>query len=106
MNISKLELIALLFDYVNGIETANHKMAEAYKNENRIWSNDEWIYVKDIEVAFRAMKKLHSKGDFKYFPHIKEILLNQESIYNINDCWLRERILDCKQNLSTLYPNQ
>ena len=103
MDISKFELVALLFDHTNGSEIASKKIAQAYKHKNLIWSQDEWIYVKDVEAALKAMKKLFDKGDFEQFPQIKEMVLGTAPVPEINDSWLKSRILDCQSNLEALY---
>ena len=103
MNISKLELVELLLDYANGNEIASQIIAEANKHKNLIWSQDEWVYVKDVEAALRAMKKLYENGDFSQFSQIKEIILGSESVAEMSDSWLKNRVLDCRFNLDCLY---
>ncbi|WP_445765973.1 hypothetical protein [Rheinheimera sp.] len=103
MNISKAELLDLLFEYTNGDEIAGQRVAKAYKNKNLFWSQDEWVYVKDIEAAFRAMKKIQDNEGFEQFSHIREIILGSAPFDGISDNWLRNRVLDCKRNLDTLY---
>lgn len=104
MNISKFELIDLLLGFVNGNENASNKFAEAYKNKNLIWSNDEWIYVKDIEASLKSMKKIYEKGEFEQFSRIEEIILGPSAaLDSIEDSWLKRRTLDCRENIKNLY---
>ncbi|MBV2130507.1 hypothetical protein [Arsukibacterium indicum] len=105
MKISKTNLLDLLLDYIDGKSEAVKRISEAYKTKNTIWSNDEWIYVKDVEACLKSMKKIHQQGEFDQFVNVKQLLLDKKCQTDvIEDVWIKNRLLECRASLQSLYP--
>ncbi|WP_372626923.1 hypothetical protein [Arsukibacterium sp.] len=105
MKIPKFKLLDLLLDYLDGKSEAVNRISEAYKTKNTIWSNDEWIYVKDVESSLKSLKKIHQQGEFEQFVNIRQLLLSEECQTDlVEDKWMKNRILECRQSLHSLYP--
>ncbi|SNY58980.1 hypothetical protein SAMN06297280_3534 [Arsukibacterium tuosuense] len=105
MKISKTNLLDLLLDYIDGKTEAVNRISEAYKTKNTIWSNDEWIYVKDVEASLKSMKKVHQQGEFEQFVNIRQLILDKKCQTDlIEDTWIKNRILECRESMHSLFP--
>ncbi len=103
MIISRDHFIELVIGFLEGDEECARAMADAYTKKKPIWEKDEWIYVKDIEMCLKGIYKIHKKGGFDDFRSVKRLILDEEDrTESISDCWIRERIRDCRTSLEGL----
>ena len=98
------DFIELLIGFVEGDEECVKAMADAYTKSKPLWKNDEWLYVKDIEMNLKEIFKIHQQGNFDNFKSVKRFILNEEdTIDSISDSWVRDKLRDCRSSLSHIH---
>jgi len=98
--ISKKNLLDFLWDVVNEKPEALATRSVAAKEKNKYWKADEWIYIKDTEVALKMLLKDLKKANLTFAGSISGVILDGtgEEFFSRSE-WALEKIKECRSNM-------
>lgn len=101
--LSKTELLDFLWDVVNEQPEALATRSIAAKEKNKYWKADEWIYIKDTEVALKMLLKDLRKSNLTFTGSISGVILNgvDEEVFSKSE-WALEKIKECRSNMQLI----
>lgn len=105
MKISNEALIEFLICFIEGDSESERLMEDAYKGTKKIWEKREWIFVKDIEMCLKGINKTLSTSGFSSLSEAGRFILSDDDVSLVQDVWVRERVIECRNSLSELSGN-
>lgn len=98
--ISKKELLDLLWGVANDKPEALEIRNIAAKDKGRFWKSDEWIYIKDTEVALKMIFKELKKSEVTFDGSMSSLILHGsgEDLF-LQSNWALAKIRECRENM-------
>jgi hypothetical protein len=105
MKITNEALVEFLIRFIEGDSDSERMMEDAYKGTKKIWEKNEWIFVKDIEMCLKGIKKTLSTSGFSRLSEVGQFILSNNDLNSVQNVWVRERIKECRSSLAELGGN-
>lgn len=101
--ISKIKLLDFLWGVANEQPEALVTRSVAAKEKNTYWKEDEWIYIKDTEVALKMLFKDLKKSKLTFEGSIASVILDgtDEEFFSKSE-WALEKIRECRSNMELI----
>lgn len=99
--LSKTRLLTFLWQLTNEFPDAIEKIKNARKLN--YWNDDEWIYIKDTEVALKMLKKEMKNMGLDLRVDIVDMIIGGagEEVFKTNK-FACDKILECRENLKII----